>query len=73
MKEEIKKVLNEARPNLQMHGGDLDFVGFKDRVVKIRFKGACVGCPLSEMTLKGGIEEILKQKIHGIEKVEAVE
>lgn len=68
----IKKVLDEARPFLAMHGGDLDFVEFKNGVVKIRFKGACVGCPISDLTLKGGIERMLKEKIKEVKSVEAV-
>ncbi|MBI2175113.1 MAG: NifU family protein [Parcubacteria group bacterium] len=70
---EIKKVLEtEIKPLLAMHLGSLEYVGFKDGVVKIRFQGTCVGCPLSELTLKAGIEETLKSHVHGVERVEAV-
>ncbi|MDP3764762.1 MAG: NifU family protein, partial [bacterium] len=59
--EQIKNVLEkEVRPMLAMHLGSLDFVGFKEGVVSVRFQGTCKGCPLSNLTLKAGIESILK-------------
>lgn len=73
MEEQIKEVLEEVRPKLQADGGDVEFVDFEDGVVKVRLKGACGGCPMSQITLKSGIERILKEKLEGIEKVEAVE
>jgi len=74
MEENIKKILEEnVKPMLAMHLGSLDFVGFENGVVSIRFKGTCVGCPLSNLTLKAGIESVLKEKIPEVERVEAVE
>ena len=72
--EKIKQILEkEIKPMLKMHLGSLDFVGFENGVVSVRFQGTCKGCPLSNLTLKTGIESILKEKVAGVEKVEAVE
>ncbi|MDP3765902.1 MAG: NifU family protein, partial [Nanoarchaeota archaeon] len=58
---QIKEILEkEVKPMLAMHLGSLDFVGFKEGVVSVRFQGTCKGCPLSNLTLKAGIESILK-------------
>ena len=72
---EIENVLESVRPMLALHRGDVDFVAFdpKAGVVQVRLKGTCHGCPLSELTLKSGIEDMLKGTIHGIERVESVE
>ena len=73
IEKEIKKVLDEEiKPLLAMHLGSLEYVGFSDGVVKIRFQGTCVGCPLSQLTLKAGIEETLKARVHATTSVEAV-
>jgi Fe-S cluster biogenesis protein NfuA len=72
VKEKIEAVLDEIRPNLQADGGDVEFVGFEDGIVKVRLKGACAGCPMSQITLAMGIERVLKEKISEVEKVEAV-
>lgn len=70
----IREVLEkEVKPMLKMHLGSLDFVGFEKGVVSVRFQGTCKGCPLSNLTLKAGIESILKEKIPAVEKVEAVD
>lgn len=74
IEEKIKQVLEQhVKPMLKMHLGSLDFVDFKDGVVSIRFQGTCVGCPLANLTLKAGIESVLKEKVPGVEMVEAVE
>jgi len=71
--ENIKEVLEkEIKPMLAMHLGSLDLVDYKDGVVSIRFQGTCKGCPLSALTLKTGIESILKSKFPDIVSVEAV-
>lgn len=72
MPEQIEKVLEEVRPMLALHRGNVEFVEFKDSVVYVRLLGTCHGCPLSQLTLKAGIEEMLKAKIAGIDRVEAV-
>jgi len=58
---------------LALHLGSLDFVGFKKGVVSVRLQGTCRGCPLSELTLKAGIEELLKSKIKEVRSVQALE
>ena len=69
----IREVLEQdIKPMLAMHLGSLDFVDFKAGVVSIRCQGSCVGCPLSNLTLKAGIESILKEKVEGVISVEAV-
>ena len=73
MKDEVQKVLNEIRPSLQADGGDADLVDVdSDGVVKLRLTGACAGCPMSQMTLKEGIERVLKEKIPQVTRVEGV-
>ncbi len=71
MKEKIKETIDKIRPMLQADGGDVEFVDFEDGVVKVRLKGACAGCPMSQMTLKNGIERLLKQEIPEIKSVES--
>ncbi|MFC1595001.1 NifU family protein [Patescibacteria group bacterium] len=70
----IKKVLEkDIRPMLAIHSGSVDFISFKDGIVKIRLQGACKGCPFSKLTLKWGIEEVLKSKIPEVKSVESVD
>jgi Fe-S cluster biogenesis protein NfuA len=72
MREKVEAALNEIRPGLQADGGDVELVDIEDGVVKVRLKGACAGCPMSQMTLTFGIERVLKERIPEIKKVEAV-
>ncbi|MFH0861747.1 MAG: NifU family protein [Candidatus Altiarchaeota archaeon] len=73
MKDEVRKVLEKVRPMLQADGGDVELVDVgKDGVVKVKLKGACCGCPMSQMTLRHGIEVTLKKEVPGVKKVEAV-
>lgn len=73
MKEKIEQALNKIRPALQGDGGDVELVEVgEDGVVRVRLKGACGGCPMSQMTLKMGIERILKKEVPEIKSVEAV-
>ena len=72
MKEKILDIMEKIRPSLQSHGGDAEFVDVIDGVVKLRLKGACAGCPMSQMTIKDGIEKIMKEAIPGIKSVESV-
>lgn len=69
---EVREALEDVRPHLQADGGDLEFVGIENGVVKVRLKGACAGCPMSQMTVKWGVENYLKKKIPGIKAVEAI-
>ena len=68
----VEEVLNNIRPSLQADGGDVELVDVKEGIVSVRLKGACAGCPMSTMTLKNGIERILKEEISGIKEVVAV-
>ena len=72
MEEDIKKALDEIRPALQADGGDVEYVGMDGDVVKVRLKGACGGCPMATLTLKNGIEVMIKKKVPGVSSVEAV-
>ncbi len=72
MREEVEAALNEIRPGLQADGGDVELVDIEDGVVKVRLKGACAGCPMSQMTLTFGIERVLKERVPAVKKVEAV-
>ena len=72
MKEKVEAALNKIRPALQADGGDVELVDVTDGVVKVRLTGACGGCPMSQMTLKMGIERILKKEIPEIKEVIAV-
>ncbi|MBF0142117.1 MAG: NifU family protein [Magnetococcales bacterium] len=71
MRKRVEEVLAEVRPYLQRDGGDVEFVELTaDKVVRVRLRGACGSCPGAMMTLKGGIERQLKQKIPEILRVE---
>ena len=72
MKDQIQEMIDRIRPALQADGGDVEFVEVQDGVVKLRLKGACAGCPMSQMTLKHGIERFLKQEIPEVKSVESV-
>lgn len=69
MKEKIEAVLAQIRPALQRDGGDVKLIEVKDGVVKVKLTGACGSCPMSTMTLKMGIERILKEKVPEIKQV----
>ena len=71
-KEEVETALNKIRPALQADGGNVELVGLDGNVVKVKLTGACGGCPMSQMTLKMGIEKILKEEIPSVEAVESV-
>lgn len=71
--EKVKDVIESVRPALQSHGGDVELVGTDDdRTVRIRLQGACHGCPGAAMTMKMGIERILKEKVPEVKEVVAV-
>ncbi|RLC27451.1 MAG: NifU family protein [Deltaproteobacteria bacterium] len=72
MKEKVRAILDQIRPALQADGGDVELVDVDNGVVKVRLQGACAGCPMSQMTLKNGIERILKEKIPAVKSVEGV-
>ena len=73
MKEKVEAALNKIRPSLQADGGDVELIEVtSDGVVKVRLTGACRGCPLSEMTLKAGVEKIIKQEVPEVREVVAL-
>lgn len=67
----LEATLDYIRPAIQMDGGDIVLQGVDDGVVTLQMVGACGGCPLSMMTLKAGIERILKDRVPGVVEVEA--
>ncbi len=71
MKEKVQNALNKIRPSLQADGGDVELVDVQNGVVKVRLQGACKGCPMSQMTLKNGIEKMLKKEIPEVISVES--
>jgi len=72
LKEKVESALNKVRPSLQADGGDVQLIDVYDQgVVKVRLTGACGGCPMSQMTLKMGIEKILKQNVPEVTRVES--
>ena len=72
MHDNIENALNLIRPALQADGGDVELVEVNDGVVSVRLKGACGGCPMATMTLKNGIEKILKEQVPEVKEVVAV-
>jgi len=72
MREKVQAALDQVRPALLADGGDVQLIDVKDGVVTLRLTGACVGCPMSTMTLKGGIERVLKEQVPEIKEVVAV-
>jgi len=72
VKEKIREIIDKIRPMLQADGGDVEFVDFENGVVTVRLQGACAGCAMAQMTLKNGIERLLKQKIPEVKSVERV-
>jgi Fe-S cluster biogenesis protein NfuA len=73
MKEEVQKAIDLIRPSLQADGGDVELIDVSaDGIVKVKLTGACRGCPMSQMTLKMGIEKIIKKQIPDIKEVIAV-
>ncbi len=69
MKEKVQDIINKIRPMLQADGGDVELVDYVDGIVKVRLKGACAGCPMSQMTLRNGIERVLKKEIPEVKAV----
>jgi len=71
--EKVTEVIEMVRPALQGHGGDVQLVGINDdKTVKLRLQGACQGCPGAAMTMKMGIERILKEKVPEVKGVVTV-
>jgi Fe-S cluster biogenesis protein NfuA len=72
MREKVEMVLNEIRPALLADGGDVELVDVRDGVVTLRLTGACHGCPMAVVTLRDGIERVVKEQVPEVEEVVAV-
>ena len=73
MKEKVQAAIDKIRPMLKADGGDVELVDVTaDGTVQVRLQGACSGCPMSQMTLKNGIERIIKQEVPEVKAVEAI-
>jgi len=72
MREKVEEVLNKIRPALKADGGDVELVDVKDGIVSVKLTGHCAGCPMSTMTLKNGIERLLKEEIADVKEVVSV-
>jgi Fe-S cluster biogenesis protein NfuA len=71
-KEKVEAVLKQIRPSLQADGGDIQLVSVKDGIVSVKLQGHCAGCPMSQMTIKNGVERILKSQIPEVKEVVSV-
>ena len=72
MREKVEAVLAQVRPALQADGGDVELVDMNEGVVSLKLKGACAGCPMAAITLRNGIERILKEQVPEVKEVIAV-
>jgi Fe-S cluster biogenesis protein NfuA len=73
MREKVQAAIDKIRPALQKDGGDVILVDVtEDGIVKVQLTGACKGCPMSQITLKDGIEKFVKSEIPEIVSVESV-
>ncbi|MGE5254578.1 MAG: NifU family protein [Planctomycetaceae bacterium] len=73
MKEEVQKIIDEIRPALQADGGNIELIEVgEDGVVKVKLTGACGSCPMSQLTLKRGVEARLKAKVPQVKEVVSV-
>jgi Fe-S cluster biogenesis protein NfuA len=73
MKERVQQAIDKIRPMLQQDGGDVELVDVQDGIVFVRLRGACAGCPMSQMTLKNGIEKLLKREVPEVISVQAAQ
>ncbi|MFC1909451.1 NifU family protein [Chloroflexota bacterium] len=72
MQNKVEEALSKVRPALERDGGNIELVGVEDGIVKVKLTGACAGCMMSTMTLKMGVEKVLKEEIPEIKEVVAV-
>jgi Fe-S cluster biogenesis protein NfuA len=68
----VQEALDEIRPQIQADGGDVELIAVEKQTVKVRLTGHCAGCPMASITLKNGVEALIKKRIPEIQKVEAV-
>ncbi len=69
----VQDALDEIRPQIQADGGDVELIAVEKQSVKVRLIGHCAGCPMAAMTLKQGVETIIKERVPEIQKVEAIQ
>jgi Fe-S cluster biogenesis protein NfuA len=69
MREKVEAILDKIRPHLQADGGNVELVGVEGTVVKVRLVGACGSCPMSQMTLKMGVERAIKEELPEVTEV----
>ncbi|MFO7819246.1 MAG: NifU family protein [Halanaerobacter sp.] len=73
MQEKVEEVLEKIKPSLQADGGDVELIEVtEDGIVKVELQGACAGCPMSQLTLKNGIEKKMKEEIPEVKEVQSV-
>lgn len=73
MREKVEEALDQIRPSLQADGGDVELIEVTEEgVVKLRLTGACIGCPMSTLTLKQGVERVVRDEVPEVTEVEAV-
>ncbi len=72
VEQKVQKALAEIKPQIQADGGDIDLVAVEGTTVKVKLRGACSGCPMAAMTLKQGVERIIRTRIPEITQVESV-
>jgi Fe-S cluster biogenesis protein NfuA len=72
MREKVESALNQIRPALQADGGDVQLIDISQGVITLRLTGACGGCPMAAMTLRRGIEQVLKERVPEVREVIAV-
>lgn len=72
MRERVEQALSKVRPMLQRDGGNVELVDIEGTVVKVRLTGACHGCPMSQMTLKAGVERVIKAEVPEVSEVVSV-
>lgn len=73
VKQKVQAALAEIKPQIQADGGDIDLVAVEDGTVQVRLRGACAGCPMSALTLKQGVERLIKARVPEIKEVVAVQ
>jgi len=73
LEKKVREALEEIKPRIQADGGDIDLVAVENNTVKVRLRGACAGCPMSALTLKQGVEKLVRARVPEIENVEAVQ
>ncbi len=72
MNDKVIEVIDDLRPFLMNDGGNIEFVKIEDNIVYVRLQGACMGCPMREVTLKDGIEKTILEKVPEIKEVRLV-